>query len=92
MSFSRKSPRFCRFNLFLYFVKIAFTWLRPTSYMVEVWKVSKKVPAAALSWRYLVAVLTLLQYSLWFLLTSELEVLSSSTDIAPIFAEVLTYL
>ena len=60
VSFNHKSPRFCRSNLFLCFVKIAFTWVKPASAMYEVGNTGKKSSAAAVSLGYLVAVLILL--------------------------------
>ena len=60
MSLSRKSLRFCRFNVFLSFVKIAFTWLTSASAMYEVGNASKKGLAAAVSLGYIVTVLILL--------------------------------
>ena len=42
VSSRRKSPRFCRFNLFLCFVKITFTWIIPASAMYEVGNVKER--------------------------------------------------
>ena len=67
VSLSLMSPRFCRYNLFLCFIKIAFTWLKPASAMYEVGNASKKGSAAALS--------------LGYLLVRKVGLLSSSIDI-----------
>ena len=78
MSISRKSPRFCGFNLFLSFVKIAFTWLNPASAMYEVKNARKNCSAAAVSLGYLEAVLILPQYSARFLLLNNVLALRST--------------
>ena len=81
VSIGGKSPRFCRFSLFLCLVKIAFKRLKPDSTMQEVGNASKKYSAAALRLGFSVAALILLQYSLRFLLLNS-ALLSRSTCIS----------
>ena len=82
MSFSRKSPWFCRFNLFLCFVKIVFAWLRPASTIYEVGNADKNGVAADRRLGYLVALLILLQYLRFLLLSNILASRSTCTSIS----------
>ena len=78
MSISCKSTRLSRFNLFVCFVKIAFTWLRPASAMHAVRNARKNGSAAAQSLGDLVAVVILLQNLLRFLLVNNALALRST--------------